>query len=111
MTLFGSLIATKESSFTETKQVCFNQVCATNNARILVICCYRAPDSSSKWLISFKKFLDYIMDTYEKIIMTGDFNFNLWKHGYPNRWIGEIFLQHLIRPLVKSIDLRSNKRN
>ncbi|CAB3991882.1 Hypothetical predicted protein, partial [Paramuricea clavata] len=81
----GVLIATKESSFTETKQVCFNQSdtkleivcveCATNNARILVVCCYRAPDSSSKWLLSFKKFLDYIMDTYDKIIMTGDFNF------------------------------------
>jgi exonuclease III len=75
----GVLTATKESSFTETKQVCFNQlhteleiVCverATNNARILVVCCYRAPDFSSKWLLSFKKFLDCFMDTYEKIII------------------------------------------
>jgi exonuclease III len=60
-TVGGVLIATKESSFAETKQVYFNQLdteleiicvdCATNNARVLVISCYRAPDSSSKWLL------------------------------------------------------------
>lgn len=79
------LIATKVSSFTDTKHVTFNQAteleivcveCATSqDVRILVVCCYRPPNSSPKWLFSFKDFLDCAASSYEKIIITGDFDF------------------------------------
>ena len=43
--------------------------------RTLIVCCYRPPNSSQKWFVSFKEFLDWADRLYDKIIITGDFNF------------------------------------
>jgi hypothetical protein len=111
------LIATKESSFIETKQVYFTEInnleivcveCATNSTRLLAVCGYRPPNSSSKWLVSFKEFLDNISDAYEKIIITGDFNFPKisWSEslviptGEPERFFHNTLSDHYLRQLI-----------
>ena len=81
----GVLIAIKEFSFTEVKQVAIDQYpdleivcveCSTGkDKQTLVACCYRPPNSTQKWLLSFKEFLKWAGRAYEKIIITGDFNF------------------------------------
>ena len=80
----GVLIAAKKESFIETKQIFVKQnadleivcvECTLKRTRILVVCCYRPPNSSSSWLLSFKEFLDSISDLYDEIIITGDSNF------------------------------------
>ena len=45
-------------------------------SEILAVFCYRPPNSSSSWLLSFKEFLDSTNDLYGKIIINGDFNFS-----------------------------------
>ena len=110
----GVLIATKESSFIETKQVYFTEInnleivcveCATNSTRLLAVC---GTYSSSKWLVSFKEFLDNISDAYEKIIITGDFNFPKisWSEslviptGEPERFFHNTLSDHYLRQLI-----------
>ena len=81
----GVLIAANKESFIGTKQVFFFKEntdleivcveCTLKRARILTICCYRPPNSSSGWLLSFREFVDSVGALYEKIIITGCFNF------------------------------------
>ncbi|CAB4036157.1 Hypothetical predicted protein [Paramuricea clavata] len=81
----GVLIAIKELSFTEVKQVAIDQYpdleivcveCSTGkDKQTLVACCYRPPNSTQNWFLSFKEFLKWAGRAYEKIIITGDFNF------------------------------------
>ena len=46
----------------------------TSRLLYLVACCYRPPNSSQKWFLSFKEFLKWANRAYEKILVTGDFN-------------------------------------
>ena len=120
----GVLIVTRESSFPETKQVYFSQTaeleivcieCTTNSSRILVVCCYRPPNSCSEWLLSFNEFLNYVSDLYKKIIITGDFNFPRisWSEnvvtatGESERFFHNILSDHFLNQLI-DIPTREN---
>lgn len=80
----GVLVALKDSSFDDVKQVAIDQfpdleiVCvecsSSKDPPTLVVCCYRPPNSTRKWLLSFKELLDWANRVYKKIIISGDFN-------------------------------------
>jgi hypothetical protein len=81
----GVLIAIKDCSFTDVKQVAIDQYpdleivcveCTTcKDIRTLIVCFYRPPNLSQKWFVSFREFLDWADRLYNKIIITSDFNF------------------------------------